>query len=109
MPGSIFAETSVGCNNLLKDGAKLVSEVEDILDEFGMEEVKKPQIPDPEDMDLSEDEQTVLKHITAEPIDIDELGYLTKLAVPRLMNALSLLEIEGLVKQLAGRKYMRLG
>lgn len=109
VPGSIFAETSVGCNNLLKDGAKLVSEVEDILDEFGMEEIKKPWILDLEDMDLSDDEQTVLKHITAEPIDIDELGYLTKLDVPRLMNALSLLEIEGLVKQLAGRKYMRLG
>lgn len=109
VPGSIFAETSVGCNNLLRDGAKLVAEVEDILDEFGVEEIKKQKIPTEEELDLSEDERSVLQYITAEPIDIDELGYLTKFKVPRLMNALGLLEIEGLVKQLAGRKYVRLG
>lgn len=109
VPGSIFAETSVGCNNLLRDGAKLVAEVSDILDEFGVEGVEAPKKVQVEEMDLSEDERTVLQYITAEPIDIDELGYLSKMAVPKLMNALSLLEIEGLVKQLAGRKYMRLG
>lgn len=109
VPGSIFAETSVGCNNLLRDGAKLVAEVSDILDEFGVEGVEAPKKVQVEEMDLSEDERTVLQYITAEPIDIDELGYLSKMAVPRLMNSLSLLEIEGLVKQLAGRKYMRLG
>lgn len=43
VPGSIFAETSVGCNNLLRDGAKLVAEVSDILDEFGVEGVEAPQ------------------------------------------------------------------
>lgn len=109
VPGSIFADTSVGCHNLLRDGAKLVATVEDILDEFGVENAKEPESTPLEEIELSADEQEVLKYITAEPIDIDELGYLTKMAVPRLMNALSLLEIAGLIKQLAGRKYMRLG
>jgi len=109
VPGSIFNEASIGCHNLLKDGAKLVTNADDILEEYGLEcEAVAPKAA-VEEMDLSDDEKLVLGYITAEPISVDELGYVTKLSVSRLMGALSLLEINGLVKQLAGRMYLRLG
>lgn len=111
VPGSIFSENSVGCLNLLRDGAKLMATADDVLEEYGMECLPKEKKPAPkiEEQELSADEALVLKHIGAEPISIDELGYLTKLQVPRLMSALSMLEINGLVKQLAGMKYLRVG
>ena len=110
VPGSIFSESSVGCLNLLRDGAKLLATVDDVLEEYGVEyQPSEKKEPDLEELELSDDELKVLEHIGSEPISVDELGYLTKLTVPRLMSALSMLEIDGLVKQLAGMKYLRLG
>ncbi|GAG67461.1 unnamed protein product, partial [marine sediment metagenome] len=37
VPGAIFNENSIGVNRLIQDGAKLVTSVDDILEEFGLE------------------------------------------------------------------------
>ena len=58
---------------------------------------------------LNEEESRVLQCITAEPITIEELAYLCRMPIAQLMPVLSMLELYGLVQQMIGRKYIRIG
>ena len=51
----------------------------------------------------------VLQYITAEPVTIEELAYLCRMPIAQLMPILSMLELYGLVQQMIGRKYIRIG
>ncbi len=58
---------------------------------------------------LTEEETRVLQNITAEPVTIEELAYLCRMPIAQLMPVLSMLELYGLVEQMIGRKYIRIG
>ena len=58
---------------------------------------------------LTEEESRVLQNITAEPVTIEELAYLCRMPIAQLMPVLSMLELYGLVQQMIGRKYIRIG
>lgn len=109
VPGSIFSEQSVGTHKLIKDGAKIVTCLDDILEEYGQLCLFKEEKVQDNTIQLSESEQQLLDCIGAEPISVDELGLLSKLPIGELMAALSWLEINGLIQQIVGRKFMRLG
>ena len=58
---------------------------------------------------LTQEESRVLQNITAEPVAIEELAYLCRMPMAQLMPVLSMLELYGLVQQMIGRKYIRIG
>ncbi len=110
VPGSIFSPYSLGTNSLIKRGAKLVTGVQDIL-----EELPAPQslsasatLPSAEQaIGLSPDEHTLLTTLTHEPLHIDLIIKQTKLPTAQVSTLLSLLEIKGLAKNVGGMHYVR--
>jgi DNA processing protein len=105
VPGPIFSESSQGTNKLIKEGAKSVASVQDILEELNLEkrtEIKKAReiIPD------SPEEEIILKNLGSEAVHIDKLIKLTKLNTSTALSALAMMEIKGMIKDIGGQNYI---
>ena len=111
IPGNLGSKNSEGTNRLIKEGAKLVTSVEDILEELriftregessSFEETKKDL------SDLSEAERSIFKLISDEPYHIDKIASKASVGVPQALSMLLSLELKGLVKQLSGKMFVR--
>ena len=143
-PGSIYSDASRLTNRLIREGAKLVTNVGDILVEIGLDgaerqihlalegseppaklpgdtAVNRPDLPssvapdnpvqweaprietaDPEEADL-------LRHITGEPIHIDDLVRVSVLPITQVSSLLTMLELKGLVQQVGAMHYQLTG
>ncbi len=107
VPGSIFSPQSVGTNNLIRQGAKLVTSLNDVLEELKLTKnnlekessVKKP---------TNQAEKNMLKIISNEPIHIDKIAKLAKLQTADVNATLSLMEMKGWIKNIGGQNYIQL-
>ncbi len=109
VPGNIDSPKSVGTNGLIKQGAKVVTGSEDILEELrphlhGLEAVS--EAPQPE-VKLTEAESRVLQLLGREPKHIDLIA--KELAIPTstILAWLLSLELKNLVRQLPGKQFVR--
>ena len=135
VPGPIDAPASAGCNQLIRDGAGLVSDAWDILREYeghfpeklcppgqassrpqvtGYQTEKaepaRPAKPlvDPAERGLTDDQTALLRALDGDtPMLVDDLIEQTGIPTRRVLSALTLLEIEGLVTQHSGKRYTR--
>lgn len=106
IPGNIFSKNSMGTNNLIKLGAKLVTNIDDILEELDANYLRKRSTK-PEIIPDSEEEAEVLKNLTFDtPIHVDHLSRNTKMHISALTSLLTLMEIKGKVKNIGGMKYI---
>lgn len=108
VPGRIDAITSSGTNILIKNGAKPVFSVDDILEEFNY----APQITiqtkeEPKISGLSEIEDKLFQTLHEEPYTVDEIVDNTDLPVNEIWTNLVNLELKGLVKRLPGSRFVR--
>lgn len=106
VPANIYNGAGAGCNRLIQDGAKLVMGVEDILDELNITysnitTQKQAQAVIPE----NETEAALLKHLSTEPIHIDELVRLTGLETSLVSGTLLILEVKGLAQTVGHMQY----
>ncbi len=106
IPGSIYAAGSAGPNSLIKLGAAMVSEVEDILNCLNLQLINQSQsspafIPD------DKEEAKILKIMTREPVELDELIRQSKLPAATVTSKLSVLEIQGLVKNVRHNSFVK--
>jgi len=100
IPGSIHSPVSKGCHWLIREGAKLVDSVDDILQELG--------IVQPRERDCAPaDEDPVLAAIGFAPATVDHIAERTGLDAATLAARLSWLEIEGRVRPIAGGWFQR--
>ncbi|HEY6019573.1 MAG TPA: DNA-processing protein DprA [Candidatus Paceibacterota bacterium] len=104
IPGSIHAPQSKGCHALIKQGAKLVDHVNDILDELKFSPVAVSQSVSP----ASHAVHPLFDHLGYEPVDIDTLSALSGLTIDQLSAILLELELEGRVAAVPGGFYQRL-
>jgi DNA processing protein len=113
VPGRVDSPRSKGCHELIKKGAKLCEDAEDILSEF---EYLFPGTNRPTDpakthiahcMTLSESEQKTFNLLTHEEHTVDELIVLSGLPASVVSVALLGLELKKLAKQLPGKLYVR--
>jgi DNA processing protein len=104
LPGSIHAPLSKGCHDLIKQGAKLVESVEDILAEIGWLAQPANLAPAP---DLGE-EDPLLEAIGFAPVSMDRIAQLTGMRASSLAAGLSRLEIEGRIAAVAGGLFQRI-
>lgn len=107
VPGPIFSPQSVGTHKLIKSGAKLVASVADILEELKIEqnvELTKQKM----DLELTEEEKTILSVLSHEREYIDRITKMTKLETATVSSTLSMLEIKGLVKNIGGQNYIKI-
>ncbi len=105
VPGLIDDELSAGCHNLIKQGAKLVNSVNDILEEFGeyypelaaQAPCKIPELVTPAQRLLESD--PLLALLVVQPATLDELFEKTGMDVMLLQDRLFELQLEGKVQQ----------
>ena len=154
IPGSIFSQASTGPNELIQQGAKLVSNYQDILQELNLNSIYSmpvraigappqrkaiparvptnqmpmsrtptretapapvsnpapaPSIaePAPASAALDNNEKTLLAQISHEPIHIDVICRGANLPAHVVSSALTIMELNGLVKQIPGMQYVR--
>lgn len=113
VPGPLNNETSKGTNRLIKNGAKLVQTVDDILEEINvsqLKEIKKKtknseKLTSSIDVELSKEEQELLKYIDYEPKNVEEIIKSSKLKANVVERTLMMLEIKGLVTQIPGHQF----
>ena len=109
IPGSIRNPLAKGCHSLIRDGAKLVEQAEDILEELGsvIETFKTAQRIDTTKPVLSAREQIVLDAIGYEVTDTDLIAERCAMGHAELSGVLLRLEMQGLVDNV-GLGYMRM-
>ena len=116
VPGSVDNALSRGCHALIRDGAKLVESVVDVLDEIvrpgGLQGV--PVVPQSATDDsggtggnLEASEHRVLDAVGHDPVSLDQLVGYTGMAPNRLASTLLALEIDGWIEALPGSRYVR--
>ena len=116
VPGFVKAETSRGPNGLIKQGAKLVENVDDVLEELlpqldaetrerlvkrAAREATTPGRPD-------EKEAVVYNLLSWEAVHIDDLIEKTELSAADVSSSLLSMELKGLLRRLPGHFYIRL-
>jgi DNA processing protein len=112
VPGSVQSFKSTGTHTLIKQGAKLVENVQDILEEIAgaVFVTHTPDtgrsLPAQKAIDLSPEEAMVCGSLDTYPIHIDDLGRRTALAPGKLSSILLALELKGLVEQLPGKLFV---
>jgi DNA processing protein len=97
IPGSIHNPLARGCNTLIKQGAKLVETVDDILEEFCIASLpeKSPQRAEPQGETLDPQGQSLLKYIAYAPTSVDTLVAATGEAPEIIVSLLLALELQG--------------
>jgi DNA processing protein len=93
IPGNIDVKNSEGTNQLIKQGAYIVTKAEDILNVFDLEIIRKQ-------LDLRQFEpaqRDILQHLIQTPLKIEQLAELTQQEVMDIMATLSILELSGIV------------
>ncbi len=108
VPGSIYAPTSAGVNRLIREGAKLVMCVEDVLDEINVRAAAPPEpLPGFSPAPDSEEEARLLEALAHEPQHIDELSRATGVPIVQATSALALMEMKGSALQVGRMHYIR--
>jgi DNA processing protein len=136
VPGEIGAAGSRGTHRLIKQGARLVENIEDILEEILPQAGRSPSASDelsassrmdapasdpekttahgdtlpqsvPMMAGLGNHEQRLLSLIPSRPVDIDTLITSSGLTAQEVLNALLILELRGLIRQMPGKQFLR--
>jgi DNA processing protein len=115
VPGRVDSRKSEGCNRLIQQGAKLVQNVTDILDELsplylpavGRDPAEETSSAAPNLSGLTTDESDVIGILAGtEPVQLDRLAEMVPFGIARLQTALFGLEVRGAVEQSPGRYYV---
>jgi len=110
VPGSIFHPGSVGCNELIRNGATPLLSVDDmltsILDELNLTRIQdhaaaRKQVPaDPL-------EQALLDQLSQEPSHVDDIVRRSALPPQQITGLLAIMELKGLVRQVGSMRFVR--
>ncbi|MCA9901393.1 MAG: DNA-protecting protein DprA [Ardenticatenaceae bacterium] len=107
VPGNINSPASRGPNKLIQEGAKLVTNIEDVLEELNLHMVAERtavQLVLPE----TAEEIALYGQLSGQPLHIDELSRATGLPSALVSSTLTLMELKGMVQQVGGMNYVLL-
>ena len=123
LPGRVTDSTAVGCLDLIRDGATLVRDVDDVLNALGPLEqpvavasdtqaatdkpTSAPSIHSPRELTLSEQEQKVLHHVPTDPVPVDQVLSLCGLAPSQALATITVLEMKRFVERMPGGYIVR--
>ncbi len=107
VPGSIFSPVSQGTHALIKRGAKLVTHVQDILEELRLVTDTVTDNSTRPLLELNETEQLIFTKLSHDHQEIRSLLQATTLPIGELQATLTLLEIKGLVHHTPGLGYRK--
>ncbi len=105
VPGNIYAPLSVGPNRLIRDGARPLLSVDDLLDALNVSRVaqyRQARLALPDDPV----EAQLLSLLENESLHVDELSVHANLPVSEVSAALTMMELKGLVRQVGSMHYV---
>ncbi|WP_265444755.1 DNA-processing protein DprA [Acetivibrio straminisolvens] len=111
LPGNVNSMKSTGTNKLIKEGAKIVTGIDDILEELNIyftEERTKDFFTKSLQDDrllkgLDEDEKKIVEYLRLESMHIDTIARKTGFSIQLVNSILVMLELKGIVEQLPGK------
>jgi DNA processing protein len=108
VPGPISSPRSVGTNRLIQDGARLIQSADEVAAELGLRTAtqREAQLRLADLMPLEPDEQAVVARLAAEPLLTDDLAHALGRPIQELQATLTMLELKGHVRQVAGLNYL---
>ncbi len=112
VPGHINAPSAQGSNRLIQQGAKLVMDANDVLDDLSIllpEAKPSPGAAERLLPAMTDDERRVYDAIEATETSIDDIASKSDLPSANVSSALLRLELKHLVKQLPGKYFVKLG
>lgn len=104
LPGSIHSPLAKGCHRLIKQGAKLVDDVNDILDEFNFARAATAIAATPAP---GREAKRLLAALGHDPSSADAIATRSELPADRIAALLLELELSGLIEKLPGNKFQR--
>ncbi len=110
IPGNVTSTASAGTNALIKDGAKLVTCVDDVVSEFpDLAAITKhsAQSKQERQITLSPEERRVYDLVGLDPLHIDDIISRVGISPTRAAQILLMLQMQGLIEQIEGRRYIR--
>ena len=114
VPGSIQSPLSEGCHILIQQGAKLVQNTQDILDELNLAQDFYQKNSNNvvsniiENASISADQQKILTAMNYEILRIEDITEYTSFSLHTLTSALLELELQGKIKALSGNRWQRI-
>jgi DNA processing protein len=107
VPGSVFSPQSRGTNTIIGRGeAKLIQSIDDVLEELNLKTVPQ-QMEMRELVPATDTEADILRHISLEPVHVDDVCRESGLPVSTVSSVLAMMELKGLVRQMAPMAYVR--
>ncbi len=113
VPGSIESFKSSGTHRLIKQGAKLVENAQDILEELRLEDRSEPVGEELEAVgptigpSLSPEEKKIWDILSGEAIQVDQITRQSEIGISRTLSLLLGMELRGLIRQLPGKFFVR--
>jgi len=108
IPGSIFSSKSIGTNKLIQKGAKLITSVQDIIEEYDQD----LKLFEEEKINISTKDPTEKKILDIldgnSPLFIDDIVRELKIETSKVIATLSIMEISGKVKNIGSGKYKKM-
>jgi DNA processing protein len=101
LPGSVYSSNSKGCHFLIKKGARLVEEPEEILEFLKIKPFKTTN----REKEFNPEEIKILNLLKNGPLSFDKILEKTKISTSELAGLLAILEIKGKVKNLGGNSF----
>ncbi|MBU1998753.1 MAG: DNA-processing protein DprA [Candidatus Omnitrophota bacterium] len=120
VPGRIDSPNSSGTNKLIQEGAKLVKDASGIIEELSPILISRLRIRqenvnigkvnlNSSAKDLDQQEQRLYKLISRRPMEIEAIVEELKLPVEKVFSILTLLEVDGRIRQLPGKIFQTTG
>jgi len=106
VPGSPRSATSRGTNRLIKEGATLLTSVEDIFEALPLLDNNLKAEKAKKDVELTATEKNLIDLFDDKPIHIDVLSREMAQSVTDIMPILLALELKGIIKELSGKRYI---
>ena len=105
LPGSIYSPGSYGPNKLIKQGANVIVNANDIIETLNLTQAtvyikNKKIIPE------SKEEEEIIALLSHEPIYIDSIIQSTRMPASTVNSALTVMEMKGMIKNLGGMQYV---
>ena len=102
LPGNIDVINSNGTNELIKNGATMVTAVKDILNEFEIQNEEENRTEE-----VNEEYKKVYQVLTSIPMHINEICKKTNSSMAEVNQIITMLEIEGLIKSLPNNQFVK--
>lgn len=106
IPSNLDITTGVGTGRFIQEGAKLVLSPNDILLDWGVQ-IEADDIIEEEEIEVDEEYKAVFKVLSKIPINVNEICKKTNKSIVEINTILTMLELEGLIKQVGVNEFVK--